>query len=343
MTTGLESRTVAAREALALRRRVHDLLEDEYLRLRGADRPELLMMSAARVEDGVDPDALIGELEIVDGRIAALDRHFAALAADPSGPAHGRVYLLDLGEGPQLMLWSQIELADDQVVAADSPLGRTLRDAAPGQVLTYPRPRGLGWARVLDVERAERAELLVVGRGSQADNSLGPIAHEVMSRTSRATVVVPSGPEPDPHNRVVVGLRESWHAADAMSVGFAEANRRGASLVVTVIRDARADDTAGGGLEPVFHPADDGDAAEAEHLPLAVAAAGRAFPDVVVTTQLRTGHFAEVVVELSQSADLVVLGMGERPTGMGRKDLLIASHSVCPVIVVRESSYRGGA
>lgn len=450
MTTADATRTVDLHQAQALRRRVHLRLEEEYLRLRGADRPDLLMMSATGPDDGVDPDAVLGELAVVERRVAALERHFAALVADPSGRACGRVVLLDLGEGPQLMLVSDIDLTDDQVVAADSPLGRALQGVGPGQVVTYERPGGAGRATVLAAEepptptpapafsaeasadasewyslppaevvvgfdgspssrsaiawaaeeaarrarplrllharqelensesrpddlltegmelasaalqsnfirasavkgeaarrlaeRADAAELVVLGRGGEGDSGLGPVAHEVLSQSGRATVVVPARPEPKLHNRVVVGLRESWHADDALAVGFAEANRRGAELVVTVIRDG-AGDESGGRLAPAFHAADQIDTAEADHLPVAVAAVARAFPGVSVTTSLRSGHFAEALVELSHEADLIVLGMGERPVGMGRSDLLIASHSTCPVIVVRESASQGG-
>lgn len=451
MTTADATRTVAPHEAQALRRRVHLLVEEEYLRLRGADRPELLMMNGAGVDDGIDPDVVDGELDVVDRRVAALERHFAALAADPSGPASGRVVLLDLNDGPQLMLVSAVAVADDQVIAADSPLGRALRDAVPGDVVSFRRPGGLGQARVLAVEppwispaqtpfldaednawyslppaevlvgfdgspssrsaiawaaeeaarrarplrllharpggstdsrpdsmltegielaagtlpsssirasavagdagrrlaeRAGAAELLVLGRGGEGDHELGPVAQEVLNSAARATVVVPPRPEPLVHHRVVVGLHDSFQAEDALAVGFAEAKRRGAELVVTVIRDAApigsTEDTVDESLAPAFHAGDEGDAAEADHLPLAVNAVARAYPGVEVTTSLRTGHFAEVLVELSHSADLVVLGMGGRPTGIGRKDLLIASHSTCPVIVVRESATRGG-
>lgn len=437
MTTADVTRTVAPHAAQNLRRRVRSLLEGEYLRLRAADRPELLM-SAGSAEDGVDPDVVAGEMDVVDRRVRALERHFAAVA-DPSAPALGRVFLLDLGDGPQLMLVSDVDVADDQVISADSPLGRALQDAVPGQLVTYQCPRQLRQARVLALEaeaadaraewyslpaaevlvgfdgspssrtaitwaaqeaarrarplrvlhareelpdpaaqpdelltegirlasenlqadfirasavdgsagrrlteRARAAELLVVGRGGEQDADLGPVAQEVLNSTARATVVVPPRAEPKSYGRVVVGLRESGRCADALAVGLAEADRRGADLIVMLIRDGDADAPVDNTLDPVFHAPNDSDVEEAGHLPVAVAAAGRAFPGVAVSTVVRTGRFAEVLVELSHSADLVVLGMGGRPAGMGRKDLLIASHSTCPVIVVRESPIRGG-
>lgn len=432
MTTTDATCTVSPPEAQELRRRIRQLLEGEYLRLRGADRPELLM-SAGDVEDGVDPDVLAAEMDVVERRVEALERHFAASAPDSSDPAVDRVLLLDLGEGPQLMLVSEVDVADDQVIAADSPLGRALQDAAAGQVVTYQCPRERRQARVLAVEadptparsawhvptpevlvgfdgspssrtaiawaaqeaarrarplrvlhareelpdpaaqpdelltegirlaseklqadfirasavdgaagrrlaeRAGAAELLVVGRGGEHDADLGPVAHEVLNGAARATVVVPSRAEPKPYGRVVVGLRDSHRCAEALAVGFAEADRRGADLIVTLIRDGDGDRVVGNALDPVFHAPTESDAEEAGHLPVAVAAAGRTHPQVSVTATVRSGHFAEVLVELSHSADLVVLGMGERPAGMGSKDLLIASHSTCPVIVVREN------
>ncbi len=231
----------------------------------------------------------------------------ARASAEPSGRADGT-----LSEGIQLAL---TDLGADRIRAT----------AVTGQ----PAPRL--------AERADRAELVVVGRGGETDNGLGPVAEKVLSGTSRTTVVVPPA-EPPARGRVVVGLHDSWHAADALSVGFAEAHRRGAHLLVTVIRDvARGTHD----LEPAFHAPDEQDHAEALHLPAAVAEVGQAYPGVQVRTSVQTGHFSTVLTELSNSADLVVLGMGGRAHGMGRKELLVASHARCPVIVVRESSGRG--
>lgn len=433
MTTADATSTMSPHEAQQLRRRIRLLLEDEYLRLRGADRPEVLM-SAGSVADGVDPDVLAGEMDVVERRVEALERYLAVSTLDSSAPALDKVLLLDLGDGPQLMMVSEVDVADDQVITADSPLGRALQGALPGQVVTYQCPHERRQARVLAVEvdaptaltrwrspagevlvgfdgspssrtaiawaaqeaarrarplrvlharedltdavaqpdelltegirlasenlqsnhirasavdgaagrrlaeRAAAAELLVVGRGGEHEAELGPVAHEVLNSAARATVVVPPHAEPNPFGRVVVGLRQSHQSAEALAVGFAEAARRGADLIVILIRDGDAEDVALNPLDPVFHAPTESDADEAGHLPVAVAAAGSAYPGVAVTAEVRTGHFAEVLVESSHSADLVVLGMGERPTGMGSKDLLIASHSTCPVIVVRESS-----
>lgn len=365
MTTADVTRTVAPHAAQELRRRVHLLLEEEYLRLRATERPELWRTSSASTDDGVDPAVVVGELDVVDRRVAALERHFSALASDPSVP-DGAVFLLDLGDGPQLMLVSDVAVADDQVVAADSPLGIALRDVVPGQVVAYERPPGIGQVRVLAVEAdsgvqtpsrtaiawsaqeaGRRARPMRVLHPRQKRRDPLPQSDDHLTEGSRlsaarATVVVPPRPEPKLHARVVVGLRESHHCADALAVGFAEADRRRAELQVVLIRDGGADDAPGDDLDPVFHAPDEVDVEEAGHLPRAVDEAGRAFPQVEATALVRTGHFAEVLVELSHSADLVVLGMGERPAGIGRKDLLIASHSTCPVIVVRESLIRGG-
>lgn len=141
-------------------------------------------------------------------------------------------------------------------------------------------------------------------------------------------------PPPAPQGQVVVGLRGSADAAEALAVGFGEAERRGTGLTVTVIRD----DAVGHGLVPAFHAAGEGDAETADDLLAAVSAAGRAFPSVPVTTSVRTGHFSDVLIDLSRSADLLVLGTGHRRSGLGRSDLLVATHADCPVIVVREST-----
>jgi nucleotide-binding universal stress UspA family protein len=145
------------------------------------------------------------------------------------------------------------------------------------------------------------------------------------------------------HGRVVVGVRGTDRAPDVLAVAFAEAKRRSSELAVTVIWDDSADGGSASGdrLDPTFHAAAAEDVAEVERLRAAVADAGRAYPTVPVTTSVRSGHFSDVLVELSRSADLVVLGLGERHAAMGRRDLLVASHANCPVIVVHESSLEG--
>lgn len=304
--------TVAPTAALELRARVRAALEEEYLRLRAVDRPALLAMCSAGTADGVDPDVIAREFDVVEERIAALDHHFTAGAADPFGPDHGQVLLLDLGEGPQLMLVSPIELNDDRVIAADSPLGAALRSVVPGRTVDYPAPGGV---REVEVLAGESPDAL------------------------RSTLVVPARQPAAPRGRVVVGVRRVGEAREALAVGFAEANRRGTALSVVLIQD----DDRGALLAPTFHAADDRDREAATDLEAAVIEAGRAFPAVGVTSCLRTGHFADVLVDLSRSADLVVLGLGCRPTGMGRRDLLVATHADCPVIVVRETLTEGGS
>lgn len=318
--------SVAGTDATALRNRVRSQLEAEYLRLSSVDRPALQAMVTRTAEEGGDLEVLDRELETLERRIAALHDHLAAAQADPANH-DGRVVTLDLGEGPALMLISEIDVPDEQVMAADSPLGRALTGAAPGQVVVYPTPAGPGRAQVLAVEEpALSPEAIRPG----PDSAVG------------APMLAPPRPPSESTGRVVVGLREAADAAEALAVGFAEADRRAAALSVTVIRDDAAP-AVGDGLDPAFHAPDQQDVLAADELLASVSAAGRRFPNVPVTTDLRTGHFSDVLIDLSRQADLVVLGMGRRPIGTGRTDLLVATHADCPVIVVRESAERAGS
>lgn len=322
MTTPCTAQAVVPAAASALRARVRALLEGEYLRLCSVDRPALLELLAECAEDASDPEVPGRELEVLERRITALHEHLAEVDAE-SAAGRGRALELDLGEGPVLMLVSEIDVADEQVIAADSPVGQALRSAVPGQLVVHPTPPGGGQVRVIAVE------------GS-------PVAHAEprvgLDSTVSATIVVPSQLPRKPRGRVVVGLREVADAAEALAIGFAQANRRATELAVTVIRDDPIGTRDGDGLEPAFHAPDERDVTAADELVAAVTAAGRAFPGVPVTSSLRTGHFSDVLIELSRAADLVVLGMGRRPTGMGRSDLLVATRADCPVIVVRERS-----
>jgi nucleotide-binding universal stress UspA family protein/transcription elongation GreA/GreB family factor len=337
------------------------------------DGPRLMLVSAAHLLDDhvIAADSPLGVAlrgvqagQVVDYRAPGGLRHARVLAVEESTSApdwHGLTppeVLVGFDGSPSsrsALAWAAREAAlrarplrllharEDGVPAApDGLLTEGLLLAAKALKADRIRASAMaGDAAARLAERAAAAELVVVGRGGPSDDGLGPVANEVLEGASRATVVVPPGPVPNQRGRVVVGLRRSHDAADALAVGFAEAHRRGTELAVTVIHDDVADGPAGDGLVPRFHAPDAADAVTSKDLLSAVAQARHAFPDVPVTTTLRTGHFSDVLIELSHSADLIVLGLGERPTGVGHSDLLVASHADCPVIVIRETSTGG--
>lgn len=118
----------------ALRARVRERLEEEFLRLCAMDRP-----------------ALRDEY-----RIAALAHELgAAHEPHPDGGVCPRCcVLLDRGAGPQWVVLATAPELDPALVASDSSLGRALLGARPGQVVEYPLPSGVQAARVLALEPA---------------------------------------------------------------------------------------------------------------------------------------------------------------------------------------------
>lgn len=137
-----------------LRVRVRERLEDEYLRLRGSERPALLeTLRSIQPADGTDPDVVAGELEVVDDRIEAIHRYLGVLhdIHAESGLCEDCCALVDFGDGPQWVLLAGLAVSEDQVVSVDSPLGKALFGAYAGDTVIFPGPSGLRGVRVLAV------------------------------------------------------------------------------------------------------------------------------------------------------------------------------------------------
>lgn len=135
----------------ALRTRVRDRLELEYLRLRTVDRLAALKLVSIGAQDATEARR---ELANLDERISAVHRYLGT-AHDPhpdAGACLGCGVLLDTGEGePRWFLIASLPVEDEQVIAADSSLGRALRCARPGESVRYVSSAGPRIARILDV------------------------------------------------------------------------------------------------------------------------------------------------------------------------------------------------
>jgi transcription elongation GreA/GreB family factor len=146
----------------ALRMRVRDRLEREYLRLRSVDRPALLRALGAGAH-GVDGAPAGRDLAIVDYRIAAIHDYLGTVhAPHPDNRVGlGSCVLLDRGDGPHWFLLTTLPVDGERVIVSDSALGRALIGARPGQVVQYPHPAGVQTAEVLEMESSDARELVL--------------------------------------------------------------------------------------------------------------------------------------------------------------------------------------
>jgi transcription elongation GreA/GreB family factor len=138
-----------------------DRLEQQLRELITVERPRLMPLITD--VDGNDPadqaDRAARELELahLDARIQRLSSRLlaaeAATAADGAGPlVRGAVLVLDFGAGPETYRFDDLDVDEGlDVVTPDSPLGRALADAAPGQAVTYETPRGQASVTLLSV------------------------------------------------------------------------------------------------------------------------------------------------------------------------------------------------
>ncbi|WP_082599466.1 universal stress protein [Nocardioides sp. Root151] len=193
-------------------------------------------------------------------------------------------------------------------------------------------------SRLLD--RTRRADRLVVGRrglGTFGRPILGSTSTDVAARSDRPVVIVPAAWRHADHGRqtVVVGVDPARHDDTALRFAFAEAARRGASLVAVHAIDAET--------RLVWDPLQ---AAPAHRSTLTIGA--RRLEDVVAPLQ---SAFASVPVTLcdervdpatallrrARAAQLLVLGREDREhfaPGLGSTSRQVLHYAEVPVAVV---------
>lgn len=196
----------------------------------------------------------------------------------------------------------------------------------------------------------QRAELLVLGgRGRQADSrSGGPVCLGVASYAMCPVVVVrlgsprrsapthPSTPRQREAGRVVVGVGGSWLSPAALEFAFRAAAQRGVGLTALV---ARPPTIVGDVLDEVA-PTDASESTSWSRLTTRIARLRATFPTVRATTVCRQGAAADVLIEESDGAALLVVGTRQR-RALGRRLFGSVSHSVidragCPVAIIRK-------
>ena len=140
---------------------------------------------------------------------------------------------------------------------------------------------------------------------------------------------------------VVVGVDGSRPADEALAFALAEARRRASQLRVVTAWRVPASALAGGlGPAAGFTPTDIETAAR-DALDGTIARAGAAAQGIEIETRVREGHAADVLVEESADADLLVVG--SRGLGgfggllLGSVSQQCAHHARCPVLIIRSA------
>jgi nucleotide-binding universal stress UspA family protein len=143
--------------------------------------------------------------------------------------------------------------------------------------------------------------------------------------------------------KVVVGFDGSETADRALQWGAAEAALRGRGLLL--VHAVLPPVTTGGlgvGLPPSLDLIEQIEAQAKDQLD--EVAAG--FPDIDVTTVVSIGAPSAVLLEASESADIVVVGSrgrgGFAGLLLGSVGAQVAAHSQCPVAVIRPTTVTGG-
>jgi nucleotide-binding universal stress UspA family protein len=175
------------------------------------------------------------------------------------------------------------------------------------------------------------------GHGGFASLLLGSASQHVATHAVGTVAVVRGRPDVAT-GPVVVGVDGSPASAHAAQLAFEEAIARGAEVLAVRVYIPRS---AGLGVDFAVPVEDTEQRREEElrHLAEDVAAWQEKYPDVSVRTVALDGHTAEVLIGLSSSAQLVVVGTrghgGFAGLLLGSVGLQLLHHAECPVLIAR--------
>lgn len=186
------------------------------------------------------------------------------------------------------------------------------------------------------LREAENADLVVVGSsgaGAFTRFLLGSVTGSLLASSPCPVVVVPEHLQA-PTWRIVVGTDGSQHADHAVRWAVDEADLRDAELAVAHVWKYGYHLTMGG-----IDRADDFTPVDAELILDRAVEAAREVRGGGVSGELIEGNEADTLLELSKTADLLVLGSkgrgGFRAMLFGSIASAAATHSSCPTVVVR--------
>jgi nucleotide-binding universal stress UspA family protein len=210
----------------------------------------------------------------------------------------------------------------DLVVTGEAVLG------SPGPVLVAASPAAL---QVVVGNR---------GHGGFGGLMLGSVGQHVAMH-ARSPVVVVRGTVDTADGPVIVGADGSSRADHTLSVAFEEAARRGAELIA--IRAYQLPVPYGVmAMGTIPYDPEELKRAESDALEQNVRPWREKYPDVKVETLVAQGSAGRVLVDVSNSAGLVVVGSHGHGsiagTLLGSVVLQVLHHADCPVLVVRHAT-----
>jgi nucleotide-binding universal stress UspA family protein len=235
--------------------------------------------------------------------------------------------------------------ADELRRLAEREVEATVAEAVEQARRAAPAARVRGSAAVGEpvpvlLRAAEHAALLVVGsrgRGGFASLLLGSVSQRAATHANCPVTVV-RGRHDAADGPVVVGVDGSAGATAALGTAFAAAAVRGAGIAA--IRAYPPPSPPWGvAAPPPLH--DPGEREAEEHAALAGSLARwrEKYPDVAVEELVVRGSAARVLVGVSHTAQLVVVGSRGRGslagTLLGSVGLQLLHHADCPVVVGR--------
>jgi nucleotide-binding universal stress UspA family protein len=230
---------------------------------------------------------------------------------------------------------------------------QTMVDEAIAEIRTETPDLAITGAAVLGspgpvlVDASRTAALVIVGNrghGGFAGLMLGSVGAHVATHgrcpviVVRGTVDVVPGTVDTAHRPVVVGADGSQRAEHTLGVAFEEAARRGATLIA--IRAYQLPVPYGVmAMGSVPYQPEMLKAQEADALADTVRPWRDKYPDVTVETLVAQGSAARVLVDVSSSAGLMVVGSHGHGaiagTLLGSVGLQLLHHADCPVLIVR--------
>lgn len=223
-------------------------------------------------------------------------------------------------------------VAEAGKVAPEVPVTGAVVDGAPVPVL---------------LDEARDAALVVLGNrglGGFAGLLIGSVTVQVSARAQCPVLVVRGEPHAD--GPVVVGVDGSELSTEAIGFAFEEASRRGTELVA-VHAWLYPTPVGPGDILPLVYDLDAYGAEEERVLAESLAGWAGRYPDVTVHQRLVRGSAARILVEESQSAQLVVVGAhGRGALGgllLGSVSHAVLHHTHCPLAIVRRPRTAKGA